>query len=276
MKRIAIRDSALSVESLNVTYRSGGRQMLAVADTSFVLQRGEILGIAGESGSGKSTIAKCILRLLPNATTSVSGRIKYQGENILALDEAGLRRIRGYEIAMVFQNPSTAFNPVLPVGLQIGEILERSGIGRHERDRRVARLLGDMGIANPEYRMRQYPHEFSGGMLQRAMIAMALSRDPKILIADEPTSGLDATTQAQLLDLIRRIRNERDLSILWISHDLGVLGALADRVAVMKGGKIVEFEETLKLYRSPQHHYSRGLLHALKIPDEDFEELAAA
>jgi ABC-type dipeptide/oligopeptide/nickel transport system ATPase component len=264
-----MNDCALSIDALNVEYRSSGKTSKAVDGVSLVLRRGEILGIAGESGSGKSTVAKSILRLLPTMTTTISGRIVYQNEDLLSLDDAGLRRIRGIEIAMVFQNPSAAFNPVLPVGLQIGEILERTGVPPRERERRVASLLGDMGIASPEYRMRQYPHEFSGGMLQRAMIAMALSRDPKILIADEPTSGLDATTQAQLIQLVRRIKGERDLSILWISHDLGVLGALADRVAVMKEGRVVELGETLSLYRQPKQPYTRGLLDALGIGSKE-------
>lgn len=263
--------TALTIESLNVEYRTNGTATKAVDDASLILRRGEILGIAGESGSGKSTIAKSVLGLLPRSTAKVSGRIEYEGEDILGLDAVGLGRVRGFEIAMVFQNPSAAFNPVLPVGVQLGEILERAGVEKREREGRVAGLLGDMGIASPEYRMRQYPHEFSGGMLQRAMIAMALSRDPKVLIADEPTSGLDATTQAQLIDLIRRIKADRDLSILWISHDLGVLGSLADRVAVMKDGRVVEQEETLALYRKPKHPYTRGLLSALRIGIEETE-----
>jgi oligopeptide/dipeptide ABC transporter ATP-binding protein len=232
-----------------------------VADVSFELDRGNVLGVVGESGSGKSVTAMTILGLTRDKNTAFEGEVLYRGENLLALPEARLREVRGNEIAMIFQDPMTSLNPVYTVGDQIVEaITTHEQASKQEAKRRAVELLRQVGIPNPQERVDDYPHQFSGGMRQRAMIAMALSCNPDVLIADEPTTALDVTIQAQILELLDRLRADFDSAVILITHDLGVVAEVADEIAVMYAGRIVERASKRQLFYDPQHPYTWGLL----------------
>jgi peptide/nickel transport system ATP-binding protein len=262
----------LSVRDLRIAF--GGREVLH--GISFEVAEGETLGLVGESGSGKSATALAVIRLL-GPSAAVSGSIQLGEENLVSLPEEAMRRHRGRDVAMVFQEPMTALNPVMTVGRQIAEALEahNSGISRSEVRARVIEAMRDVGLPEPERRMNDYPHQFSGGQRQRVVIAMALMNRPRLLIADEPTTALDVTVQAQVLALLKRLRAERGLSMLFISHDLAVVGQIADRVAVMQHGEIVEMGEVRQVLTAPRHEYTRRLLAAVPTMRTDRErELA--
>lgn len=261
----------LRVCNLTVQFQMAKDTVHAVNGIDFELNNGETLGIVGESGSGKSVTIKSIMRLLP---TIPAGAIFYNDEDLLKLSEDRMRDIRGKEISMIFQNPMTAFNPVLPIGKQIAESIEfHEDVTAQERRFRVFELLSEVGISNPEYRALQYPHEFSGGMLQRAMIASSLICSPKIVLADEPTTGLDVTIQAQIIRLIKQIKETRQMSLIWITHDLSLLAGLADRIAVMYGGRIVEQANVDDLYERPLHPYTQGILASIPTLSTDRSSL---
>ena len=232
----------------------------AVNGISFDLHEGELLGVVGESGSGKSVTMLSLLKLLPMPPAEIaSGQALFDGEDLLALDPARLRHVRGAKVGFIFQDPMASLNPVLSIGYQLTEPLRAHlGLSRRAMRRRAAALLDGVGIPAAESRLGDFPHQFSGGMRQRVMIAMALACDPKVLIADEPTTALDATIQAQILDLLQRLRRERGMAIIWITHDLGVVAGLADRVMVMYGGQAVERADVRSLYARPQHPSIRG------------------
>ena len=249
----------LEVSGLSI--RFGGT--LAVDDISFTLGEGEAIGIVGESGSGKSATILAALRLHP-AGTSIAGAFAFRGEDISQLSDAALRDLRGGRIAMIFQDPLTAFNPLMRIGVQITEVLTRHrGLSRRDADAETIRLLTQVGIAEPARRARQYPHEFSGGMRQRVMIAQALAGDPALLIADEPTTALDPTVQAEIVRLIAGLRRERGMGLIWVTHDLALMAGIVDRVLVMKSGRIVEDAAVDDLYRAPHHPYTQALLAAV-------------
>ena len=258
----------LSVRDLRIAF--GGRE--AVRGISFDVARGETLGLVGESGSGKSATALAVMRLL-GPSASVSGSIQLSGEELLSLPEEAMRRHRGRDVAMVFQEPMTALNPVMTVGRQIAEALEAHAprTPRKELRARVMEAMREVGLPEPERRAGDYPHQFSGGQRQRVVIAMALMNRPRLLIADEPTTALDVTVQAQVLALLKRLRTERGLSMLFISHDLAVVGQVADRVAVMQNGEIVEMGEVLQVLTAPRHAYTRRLLNAAPTMTTDRE-----
>ncbi len=254
----------LSVQNLAVAFRSGGQDMLAVDHISFDIMPGETVALVGESGSGKSVSALSVLKLLPYpAASHPSGKILFEGEDLLDHDERDLMRVRGNDISMIFQEPMTSLNPLHAIEKQIGEVLKL-----HQRmddataRRRVIELLNQVGIRDPEKRLGSYPHQLSGGQRQRVMIAMALANAPKLLIADEPTTALDVTVQAQILELLARLKTERSMSMLFITHDLGIVRKIADRVCVMTKGKIVETGPTAEIFANPQHEYTRHLLAA--------------
>jgi oligopeptide/dipeptide ABC transporter ATP-binding protein len=259
----------LSVKDLSVSFATDGGVVRAVEGVSFTLDKGEILAIVGESGSGKSVTAQTILGLTraPNAT--ITGSVEFDGRDLTALDDEQLRDVRGKRIAMIFQDPMTSLNPVYRVGDQIVEMI-RAHQKVPKREARVSAidLLRSVGIPNPERRVHDYPHEFSGGMRQRVMIAMALALDPDVLIADEPTTALDVTVQAQILRLLDRLNRERGLAVVLITHDLGVVAEVADRVAVMYAGQIVEDATLDNLFYDPQHPYTWGLLGSLARLDQ--------
>ena len=233
----------------------------AVDGISFTIAPGETLGLVGESGSGKSATSLALLRLLPPSAT-VSGAIHFNDRNLLAETDAAMRRLRGREIAMIFQEPMTALNPVMQVGTQISEAIRahHPGLSRSDVRTRTLAALHEVALPDPERRLTDYPHQFSGGQRQRILIAIALSNRPRLLIADEPTTALDVTVQAQILDLLRTLRATHSLAMLFISHDLAVVSEIADRVAVMQRGRIVEQGTATDLFRSPQHPYTRQLL----------------
>lgn len=254
----------LEVRDLAVHFGHGERLMRAVDGVSFEIAAGETVVLVGESGSGKSLSALAVSRLLPPAARVVSGEVRLKGEDLFRLPEVRMRDVRGSAIGMVFQEPQSSLNPVMTVGAQIGETLKRhKGLSGQALNDRVVELLDAVGIANPLDRIREYPHQFSGGMKQRVMVAMALAGDPDLLIADEPTTALDVTIQAQVLDLIRSIQRERSMGILFITHDLAVAHQVADRVVVMKEGRIVEQGSKDDFYEAPQHPYSKQLFAAL-------------
>ena len=255
----------LDVRNLEVRFFTRDGVVHAVNGVSFQLHEGETLGIVGESGSGKSVTMLSILRLIPQPPGRITkGEVLFQGVDLLKLDEADIRRIRGSKIAMVFQDPMTSLNPVLTIGRQITEVLETHlNMSPQEARQRAIELLHMVGIPNAAERLNDYPHQFSGGMRQRVMIAMALACHPQILIADEPTTALDVTIQAQIIDLVKRLRDELGMAIIWITHDLGVVAGLAHRVAVMYAGYIVEEAPVLELYHHPRHPYTLGLLGSL-------------
>ena len=262
----------LSVKGLETRFRTQEGVVHAVNGVSFKLNEGETLGIVGESGCGKSVSVLSILRLIPMPPGEiVAGTVDFQGKDLLKLSPEELRHVRGAQIGFVFQDPMTSFNPVLTIGRQLVEPLEiHLGMNKQQAWKRAVELLEMVQIPNPEDRMKDYPHQFSGGMRQRAMIAMALSCSPQVLIADEPTTSLDVTIQAQIIDLVKSLRDELGMAIIWITHDLGVVAGLAERVQVMYAGYVVEESKVKDIYQSPEHPYTLGLLRSL--PRLDMEQ----
>lgn len=252
----------LEVNHLSVSFQTYGGEVQAVRDVNFDLHEGETLAIVGESGSGKSVTVQSIMRLLSMPPAEFkSGSILMNGKDIVTMSEKEMEKIRGQEMGMIFQDPMTSLNPTMKIGRQITEgLMKHQGMSKAEAHERGVELLKLVGIPNPETRINQYPHEFSGGMRQRAMIAIALSCKPKILIADEPTTALDVTIQAQILELLRDIQEETKTAIILITHDLGVVANAADRVAVMYGGKVVETGTVDEIFYQPKHPYTWGLL----------------
>ena len=260
----------LEVTDLRIEFRTADSCVHAVNGVSYSLAEGETLGIVGESGCGKSVSALALMRLIPRpAGRIVGGMIRFGGRDLLELSEAELRAVRGKEIAMVFQDPLTSLNPVLPIGQQIAEAMTlHLGLSGRQARARVGELLDLVGIPDPHRRIDDYPHQFSGGMRQRVMIAMALSCRPRLLIADEPTTALDVTVQAQIVELVRRLQREFGMAMIWITHDLGVVARLADRVMVMYAGRSVEEGPVDDLFENPRHPYTLGLLGSVPHLDE--------
>jgi peptide/nickel transport system ATP-binding protein len=252
-----LADTLLKVENLRTVFGP----LVAVDDVSFEIRKGETLGLVGESGSGKSVTAFSIIRLVQDPGRIVGGRILFQGRELLALSEEDMRQVRGAGIGFVFQEPMAALNPVMKVGAHIAEALLVHGLAtRADARGRAIELLRAVKIVDPDKRVDDYPHQLSGGMRQRVMMAIAIACRPPLVIADEPTTALDVTVQAQILDLLREMKREFDLSLLLITHDFGVIAETADRVAVMHRGKIVEQGPVRDIFRNPQHPYTRGLL----------------
>jgi oligopeptide/dipeptide ABC transporter ATP-binding protein len=259
----ASQGPVLSVEGLEVVYDSPYGEVQAVSDASFEIRRGETFALVGESGCGKSTTAAAIMRLLRRPGRVKAGRVLSHGQDLLALPEAEMEKVRGRRIGMIFQNPLDSLNPVYTIGDQIAESLMADGMGKAEALERAEEMLVDVRFPDAAERMRQYPHEISGGMRQRVMIAMMLCREPEVLIADEPTTALDVTTQAEILDLMGNLRREHGMSILLITHDFGIVAEMADRVAVMYAGQIVEMGSVFEIFDQPLHPYTRLLMQAL-------------
>ena len=252
----------LRVDGLSVSFYSRDGMMPVVRDVSFHVLRGEVLGVVGESGSGKSVTALSLLKLIPGDVAKItSGAAWFQDQDLVSLPEAKLRRIRGREIGMIFQEPMTSLNPIATIGKQLCEPLQlHFGMGWRQASERAESLLNLVGITRPRERLAQYPHELSGGMRQRVMIAMALACEPKLLIADEPTTALDVTTQAQIIELLRSLQERLGLSIVLITHDLGVIAQFADRVQVMYAGRAIEQASVSDAFSHPAHPYTHGLL----------------
>jgi oligopeptide transport system ATP-binding protein len=260
----------LTVEGLETQFRTQDGIVHAVNGVSFHLKEGETLGIVGESGCGKSVTMMSMMRLIPSPPGKVvAGSAKFQGKDLLKLSDAEIRAVRGQQISIIFQDPMTSLNPVLTIGRQVSEPLEiHMGMTQKQAYERAAEMLSMVGIPNAKDRLNDYPHQFSGGMRQRAMIAMSLVCTPQMLIADEPTTALDVTIQAQIVELVKRLREELGMSMIWITHDLGIIAGLAQRVAVMYAGYIIEEAYVKELYRNPEHPYTLGLLSSLPRMDE--------
>ncbi|MCL6517552.1 ABC transporter ATP-binding protein [Alicyclobacillus sp.] len=267
----------LSVQGLRTHFFTDEGVVRSVDGVDLEVNAGETLGIVGESGCGKSVTSLSIMRLVPSPPGRiVAGSIRFEGRDLLQLREAEMRRIRGNEIAMIFQEPMTSLNPVFHIGDQIAEVLRlHMGMGKRQAWSRAVELLREVGIPRPERIVNDYPHQLSGGMRQRVMIAMAMACRPKLLIADEPTTALDVTIQAQILDLMREIRREAGTSILMITHDLGVVAEMCDRVVVMYAGKVVEEADVRTLFHRPQHPYTQGLLASMPRLNERRARLTA-
>jgi peptide/nickel transport system ATP-binding protein/oligopeptide transport system ATP-binding protein len=252
----------LDVRDLKTVFRTRGGEVHAVNDVSFSLRPGELLGVVGESGSGKSVTMMSLLGLLPSPPADVrNGAVNFDGKDLLRISPEDLRNVRGGKIGFVFQDPMTSLNPVFSVGFQLMEPLRKHmGMSKAEATKRAQELLELVGIPDARRRLDDYPHQFSGGMRQRVMIAIALACDPKVLIADEPTTALDVTIQAQILELMKDLREKMGMAVIWITHDLGVIAGIADRVMVMYGGQVVEHAPVRELFSNPQHPYTRALL----------------
>ncbi len=263
-------DLLLDVQGLETTFKTPDGVVHAVNGVSFTLKEGETLGVVGESGCGKSVTMHSMLRLIPTPPGKiVAGKALFFGQDLLQMTTEEIRHVRGGQIGMIFQDPMTSLNPVLTIGKQLEEpLMLHVGMSKKQAQERAAELLAMVGIPNASERLKDYPHQYSGGMRQRVMIAMALSCSPQILIADEPTTALDVTIQAQITDLVKRLRDEIGMSIVWITHDLGVVAGLAHRVVVMYGGFIIEESEVKELYANPTHPYTIGLLGSLPRVDE--------
>ncbi|HEX9387265.1 MAG TPA: ABC transporter ATP-binding protein [Anaerolineales bacterium] len=263
-------DFILDVQGLETTFKTPDGVIHAVNGVSFGLAEGETLGVVGESGCGKSVTMLSVLGLIPSPPGKVvTGKAIFSRQDLLKMSKEDLRHIRGSQISMIFQDPMTSLNPVLTIGRQLTEPLElHLGMTKEQARERAAELLRMVGIPNGKERLNDYPHQFSGGMRQRVMIAMALSCSPQILIADEPTTALDVTIQAQITDLVKRLRDELGMAIIWITHDLGVVAGLAQRVLVMYGGYIIEEAPINELFLNPEHPYTIGLLGSLPRVDE--------
>ncbi|HEX3622257.1 MAG TPA: ABC transporter ATP-binding protein [Acidimicrobiales bacterium] len=265
----------LSVDDLHVRFRTDHGVVKAADGVSFAIWPDEVVGIVGESGSGKTVTALSVLRLLP-ATAEVTGAVTFGGRDLLTLPEADLRAVRGDRIALIFQDALAAMNPLHRVGRQVAEAIRvhHSETSRGDAARRAVELLGLVGIPTPEERARQFPQEFSGGMRQRAMIAMAMANDPDVLIADEPTTALDVTTQAQVLEVLKDVRRRTHSALVLITHDFGVVAGVADRVVVMYAGKVVESGTVEEVLLHPAHPYTKGLLASMPTLDREEERLA--
>ncbi len=263
----------LDAEDLEVSFRTEEGLVRAVDGVSFTLDRGEVLGIVGESGSGKSVSALAVMGLVPPPGKVVSGSILFEGVDLLHLDDEAMRRLRGNRITMIFQDPLTSLNPVYPAGSQVAEVLGvHAGVGRRQAREQAVELLELVGIPNARERFGDYPHQFSGGMRQRVMIAMAIAMRPELLIADEPTTALDVTIQAQILALLKSLQKEFGMSLILITHDLGMVAEQADKVLVMYAGHIVEASPVDQLYYDPLHPYSLGLLDSVARLDKERKE----
>jgi len=264
----------LDIKDLRTYFFTAEGLVKAVDRVYLKMARGEVLGLVGESGCGKSTVALSIMRLVRPPGRIVGGEIWFDGKNLLEKSEAEMRKIRGGEIAMIFQNPTSSMNPVYTVGSQIAEAIRlHQNVPRREVTEKVVEMLDRVGIPDPAKRVKDHPHEYSGGMCQRAMIAMALSCNPKLLIADEPTTNLDVTIQAQILDLMRALRKEFDASILLIGHDFGVISELCDRITVMYAGKVVESADLTTIFKKAKHPYTQALLESIPRLDIETERL---
>ncbi|PFG06383.1 ABC transporter ATP-binding protein [Bacillus sp. es.034] len=265
----------LSVQDLHVSFTTYGGEVKAVRGVSFDLHKGETLAIVGESGCGKSVTSQSIMRLIPNPPGKVTGgRILFKGRDLLKVTEPRMRKVRGADISMIFQDPMTALNPTLTIGEQIMEgILQHNDVSKKEAKQKAIDMLKLVSIPNPEERLKQYPHQFSGGMRQRIVIAMSLVCEPDVLIADEPTTALDVTIQAQILELFKEIQKKTGVSIILITHDLGVVAQVADRIAVMYAGKIVEEGNRREIFYHSQHPYTQGLLRSVPRLDLEGEDL---
>jgi oligopeptide/dipeptide ABC transporter ATP-binding protein len=263
-------DNIIEIKGLTVEFETAAGALKAVNDVTLGLARGEAIALVGESGCGKSMTALAIMRLVPPPGVIKAGQIWMNGQDLLTLSQEKMRRLRGREIAMIFQDPMTSLNPVFTVGDQIAEAIQlHQGLNRNRARARAVDMMERVRIPGASRRARDYPHQLSGGMRQRVMIAMALSCNPKLLIADEPTTALDVTIQAEILDLLRNLREEMDLSILLITHDLGVVAENAGSVAVMYAGRIVEQAPVRELFRNPRHPYTIGLLRSVPRPSRD-------
>jgi len=265
----------LEVRDLVVEFRQGGRSLRAANHVSLSVRQGETLGIVGESGSGKSVLCRTILRLLPSPPAFIrSGSVHFGGVDLLALSEEHMRKIRGADIAMVFQNPMNALNPVWPIGDQVSEGLRvHKGLGQRAARDRAIDLLKQVGIPSPELRVDEYPHQWSGGMVQRAVIAMAMANQPKLILADEPTTALDVTIQDQILALLMDLQSAGGMSLVLVSHDMAVVAETCDRVAVMYAGRIVELADTRTIFRDTRHPYTLGLMRSIPRIDVKGERL---
>lgn len=258
------KETLLKVNNLRTTFYSKDKKIEAVRGASFQVETGDILGIVGESGSGKSVLMKSVMNILPENAKIDSGEVYFEGKDIAKLSPKEIQKIKGKEMAMIFQDPMTALNPLKKIGDHIVEILIRhKGINKKEAKKVAMDLLHDVGIPMPEKRINQYPHEFSGGMRQRVLIAMALACSPKLLIADEPTTALDVTIQAQILELLKSLKEDNNMSIILITHDLGVVASLCNRIEVMYGGLIMEEGLTEEIFYETKHPYTKALLNSI-------------
>jgi peptide/nickel transport system ATP-binding protein/oligopeptide transport system ATP-binding protein len=266
----------LAVEDLRTQFHTTAGVVRAVDGVSFAVERGEVLGLVGESGCGKSVTSLSIMRLVPAPGRVTGGRVRLDGQDLLDLDAEAMRRVRGARIAMVFQEPMTSLNPVFTIGDQIAAaVLAHEGGSRRAAWERAVEMLDRVQVPSPRERARDYPHQLSGGLRQRAMIALALAPGPQLLIADEPTTALDVTIQAQILDLLRRLQAERGMAVLLITHDLGVVAELCHRVAIIYAGRIVETGAVASIFAAPVHPYTRGLLRCLPHPSRFGQPLSS-
>jgi oligopeptide/dipeptide ABC transporter ATP-binding protein len=266
----------LSISELRVQFETPWGRLHAVNHISLEIHEQEAYGIVGESGSGKSVTALTVMRLLPPAGQVSSGSVLFKGQDLLKMSESEMRRLRGKEISLIFQDPQASLDPVFTIADQIAEAITiHQRVNPVDLDRRVIDLLTSVGIPEPEIRKNQYPHQFSGGMKQRAMSAIALANNPSLIIADEPTTSLDVTIQAQIIDLLHRLKSERGVSILLITHDMGLVAELCDRVSVMYAGYIVESADVHSIFERPRHPYTRGLIGSIPRLDMDVEELVS-
>lgn len=266
-------EKLVDIRNLRTHFYTEDGVVPAVDGVSLYVRRGETLGVVGESGCGKSVTSLSVMRLIPNPPGKiVEGEIFFEGQDLLKLSESQMRKIRGNDISMIFQEPMTSLNPVYTIGDQISEAIQlHQGLNYKEATAKAVEMLRLVGIPLPERRVKEYPHQLSGGMRQRVMIAMALSCNPKLLIADEPTTALDVTIQAQILELMKKLKKELGMAIMLITHDLGVVAEMAERVVVMYGGKVVEEGDVFSIYKTPLHPYTEGLLRSIPRLDTDTE-----
>ena len=269
------KDLLLDVNELEVSFFTHAGEVKAVRKVSYDLKYGEAMGIVGESGSGKSVSSYALMGIIPEPGKVLGGSINFEDKEIIGLPEAEMQKLRGKDVGMVFQDPMTSLNPVFTVGSQIDESLRKhTDLNKQQRQERIIELFELVGINQPEKRLKQYPHEFSGGMRQRVMIAMALACNPKLLIADEPTTALDVTIQAQIIELLKELKEKINMSIIFITHDLGVISEICDKVAVMYAGNIIERGSIDDIFYNPKHPYTLGLLKSIpKINADDHERL---
>ena len=266
----------LEIKDLSVAFGTGKESVQIIEDLNFTLDKGETLGIVGESGSGKSVTSLAVMRLLPAQTSKVTGKVLFDGTNLLQLGARDMQQVRGNQMAMIFQEPMTSLNPIQTCGQQIMEpLFLHSSLSKKEAKERALELLRLCGIPDEEQRFHEYPHQMSGGMRQRVMIAIALACNPRLLIADEPTTALDVTIQAQILDLMKDIKRKTDMSVIMITHDLGIVADFCDRVLIFYCGQIVEGGTVKEIFEDPKHPYTRGLLKAIPRVEEETDRLQA-